>query len=85
MMFPEPQELISDEEIKRVAGFANFGTQSYRYVVNEGLLKCASGYHNGGSVQTILHDLGLIKAAVRTGSKTLTAKGKKYLFAAYHK
>ena len=38
-------EIITDEEIERVHANANFGPMDKRTVVNQGVLKCASGYY----------------------------------------
>ena len=72
------QELISDKEIVRVHGSANFGTSSKREVVRLGVLKCASGFHQGHTSKTICMEHGLISKSYR-----LTSKGKKYLWAAF--
>lgn len=73
-------EIISDAEIARVHGHADFGpTMSPRDVVNEGVLKYAIGYHSGHTQLTILLEHGLITKP-RPGSydASLTKKGKKY-------
>ncbi len=76
-------DLISDKEIDYVHGNADFGpTLTQREIVDQSLLKCACGYHNGFTAQTILAEHGLIVSA---RSKRLTTKGKIYLFAAYRR
>lgn len=73
-------EIISDAEIVRVHGHANFGpTMTPRDVVNEGVLKYAIGYHSGHTQLTILLEHGLITKP-RPGSydASLTKKGKRY-------
>ncbi len=72
------QEIISDEEIERVHGNANFGTSSKRDVVNQGVLKCASGYYQGSTSRAIITEHDLI-----TKAYTLTPKGRTYLWEAY--
>lgn len=52
--------VISDEEIIRVHGRANFGTMSPREVVNDGVWKSAVGYHCGHTQFSILREHGLI-------------------------
>jgi hypothetical protein len=46
-------------------------------------LKIASGYHIGATATHILHDHGLIKSRYGNGCRTLTKKGRQYLFAAF--
>ena len=79
----KPSDIISDEEIERVHGGANFGPQTTpREVVNNGVLKCAFGYHQGNTARHILYHHGLIKERYGEGY-TLTAKGRDYLVAAW--
>lgn len=76
----EEQELISDEEIERVHGRANFGEGiSKRDVVRLGVLKCAADYHQGHTSKTICIEHGLITEK----TYKLTKKGKRYLWAAW--
>jgi hypothetical protein len=72
------QEIISDEEIERVHGYANFGATTERGVVRLGVLKCASGYYQGSTSRGICEEHGLI-----TKKYELTTKGKAYLWAAF--
>lgn len=75
----KPEEIISIEEIERVHGNANFGPMvSMRDVVNQGVLKCACGYHQGSTSRAIITEHGLIDDKYR-----LTKKGKEYLWAAF--
>jgi len=78
-------EIISDEEVAKVHGYANFGSMTPREVVNDGVRKTAVGYHCGHTQFTILREHGLITAP-RTGSydANLTKKGKAYARALYH-
>jgi len=71
-------ELISDEEIERVHANSNFGSMSKRDVVNYGVLKCASGYHQGSTSAQIIREHGLVG-----GNYRLTEKGKQYLWEAF--
>lgn len=74
------QEIISDEQIEKVHGTANFGDRlSKREVVNLGVLKCASGYHQGHTSKTICIEHGLIHSNIYK----LTEKGQDYLWAAF--
>ncbi|MCI5208526.1 MAG: hypothetical protein D3910_06980 [Candidatus Electrothrix sp. ATG2] len=72
------KEIISDEEIDRVHGCANFGGMKKRDVVNYGVLKCAAGYHQGSTSEAIIRAHGLINK-----QHDLTPKGKVYLWEAF--
>jgi hypothetical protein len=78
------QKVVSDDEIARVHGSANFGSQSPREVVNDGVRKYAIGYQGGHTQLCILQEHGLITKP-RPGSydANLTKKGKKYARALY--
>lgn len=80
---PKPEELISDSEIERVHANANFGDTPMREIVDSALLKIACGYSNGSTAQHILADHGLIISRHGRGSRSLTSRGKKYLYAVY--
>lgn len=72
-------EIISDDEITRVHGHANFGSMSPREVVNDGVRKSAIGYHCGHTQVCILREHGLITAQRGLSHDVnLTKKGKKY-------
>ncbi len=77
-MCEKPEEIISDEEIERVHAHANFGTMEKREVVNQAVLKCASGYYQGSTSNAIVREHGLVGSNYR-----LTKKGKRYLWAAF--
>lgn len=73
-------DIVSDAEIERVHGYANFGSISKRGVVNEGVMKYAFGFTSGHTEMTILREHGLIKLSRRMSyDADLTKKGKKYL------
>jgi len=75
------EEIIPDSEIESIHSNANFGDGiSKREVVNMGVLKCASGYHQGFTSQQICQAHQLI-----TPKYNLTAKGRTYLWAAFSK
>jgi hypothetical protein len=79
-----PQEIISDEEIVRVHGNANFGAMDPREVVNDGVRKTAVGYHCGSTQLHILRDHGLVTKPRPGSSDTdLTKKGKAYARSIY--
>ncbi len=63
------EEIISDDEIEKVHGNANFGGVKRRDVVNFGVLKCASGYHQGRTSTQIILEHKLIDAEYRLTPK----------------
>lgn len=74
-----PQEIISDKEITRVHGHANFGDMSPREVVNDGVRKYAVGFTGGHTQLCILLEHCLIrKPNPGKYSADLTKKGKRY-------
>jgi hypothetical protein len=77
-----PQDIVSDAEIDRVHGFANFGDTSRREVVNEAVLKYAFGYTTGHTALRILTEHRLVKKPVGYET-TLTKKGREYLRAMF--
>jgi hypothetical protein len=77
-MAHDVKEIISDEEIEKVHANADFGGMSKRDVVNQGVLKCASGYYQGHTSTQIITKHGLV-----TKDYELTAKGRTYLWAAF--
>lgn len=77
-MTQKTEEIITDEEIDRVHANANFGSMGKRQVVNQGVLKCASGYYQGSTYTQIIKEHGLINERYK-----LTPKGKAYLWAAF--
>jgi len=74
------EKIISNDEIERVHGNANFGAMQKREVVDQGVLKCSCGYFMGSTSTKILEDHGLVDDQYR-----LTPKGKMYLWAAFSK
>lgn len=77
-MSEKPEEIITDEEIERVHANANFGNMAKRTVVNQGVLKCASGYYQGNTSTQIIKQHGLVDQQYE-----LTPKGRAYLWAAF--
>ena len=73
-----PEEIISDEEIEKIHANANFGGMGKRDVVNQGVLKCASGYRQGSTSKQICEEHGLIDKKYN-----LTKKGGAYLWAVF--
>ena len=72
------QEIITDSEIERVHGNANFGEMSKRAVIALGLLKCVCGFQQGSTSLAIITEHNLIAE-----SYELTPKGRHYLWAAF--
>ena len=79
----KPEEIITGDEIDRVHANAKFGSTPKRSVVNNALLKCACGYSNGHTAQTIIAEHGLISSVRRRGTTALTQRGRKYLWAVF--
>ncbi len=74
-----PEEIISDAEIARVHGNANFGIMTPRAVVNDGVRKYAFGFSGGHTQLCILMEHGLItKPRPGRYDANLTKKGKAY-------
>ena len=79
-----PEEIISDDAVTRVHGYANFGSMTPREVLADGVLKYAMGYSGGHTQLCILMEHKLIKKP-KPGKcyTTLTKLGQKYLRAAH--
>lgn len=77
---PHPRyELLSEEDVIKVHAYANFGHQSPRNVVDEGVLKTALGYHHGSTARAILLEHGLMRETGDRARPGLTAAGARYL------
>ncbi len=77
------QDIVSDADVERVHGYANFGSMSKRQVVTEGVVKYAFGYSGGSTQLAILVEHGLVcKPKPMSYNTTLTKKGRRYLRAA---
>jgi hypothetical protein len=77
-------DIISDDEVVRVHGYANFGSMTPREVVNDGVRKYAVGYTGGSTQVAILREHGLITQTKGAGYRAnLTEKGKRYARAIY--
>ena len=75
----EPESIVSDENIIRVHGHANFGDMSPREVVNDGVRKYAVGFTGGHTQLSILLEHGLItKPRPGRYAANLTQKGQRY-------
>lgn len=73
-------EIVSDEEMEKVWGNANFGSMSKRDVIRFGLLKNVSGYHQGSTSLHIITELRLVTYA----NHNITKKGREYLWVAFN-
>lgn len=79
-----PSDIISDDEIIRVHGYANFGSIKPRQVVDETVLKYALGYDSGSTAMAIVAQHGLIRKPKPMSTKCeLTSKGFLYLRARF--
>ena len=79
-----PEQIISDKDVTRVHGNANFGNMTPREVLADGVLKYAMGYTSGYTQLCILLEHKLIRKP-KPGRyySTLTILGQKYLRAAW--
>jgi hypothetical protein len=74
------QKIIDDKTLEEIFGYSDFGRSwTKREILNNGVLKYASGYETGRTVQCICIALGLYDE-----KKGLTQKGREYLYAAYN-
>lgn len=69
------EEIVTDEQLNVAWANANFGRMARRDIIALALLKYASGYVTGHTIQVICRELELI-----TDHCDLTDKGKKYLY-----
>ena len=77
-------EIVTDTEIERVHGNANFGHElTKRQVVNQGILTYAFGYSSGHTQMTILREHKLITKPRGYRAK-LTNKGIEYLHSLFY-
>lgn len=73
-------EIVSDAEIERVHGNANFGGGSKRDVLRQGVWNAARGYSMGSTMRSIIIEHGLAKdQRNRHKPPVLTEKGMNYL------
>lgn len=75
----KPEEVVTDVEMEAAFAGTNFGTTySHREILDNTVLKCASGWSTGHTAKCISIELGLT-----TESWKLTRKGKYYLWVVY--
>lgn len=73
-------EIITEEEVIKVHANANFGPQSPREVLDQGIVKYALGWRSGHTLFDILREHGLIhKPRGNRYDTALTSKGRRYL------
>jgi len=78
------QKIIDDKTLDETFGDSDFGRSwTKREILNNAVLKYASGYETGRTVQCICIALGLYSEGL-TEKKGLTQKGMEYLYAAYN-
>jgi hypothetical protein len=79
------KELVTDEEINKAWGNADFGIDlSKRDIINNALLKIACEYMIGSTARYILIELGLIRTTP-SRKYVLTDNGRYYLFKVFSK
>lgn len=71
--------LVSDEDMAKAFKHTNFGDQAPRDVLRLSVLKCATGYHQGHTSQSIARELGLLDPEVYA----LSPRGRLYLWEAF--
>lgn len=74
-------KIVTDKQLDKAWGYANFGDTPKRKVILEALEKITQGYHNGSTATAIVKELKLIEQ--RNRNYVLTDKGLKYLLAGY--
>lgn len=74
------QDIVTDVEIEKIWGLADFGPfYTKRQVIAETVLKCAAGFSTGSTAERITRALGLVNQK----TWTLTKKGRLYLWAEF--
>lgn len=76
------EQIISDEQIKEVFEYTNFGSTPHRQLIKNTLLKYVCGYASGRTIKAILLELKLIRNDIGD-TPELTKLGQEYLWAAY--
>lgn len=79
----ECHKIVTDAEIDAVWGNANFGPCPRRQIISDTVLKIAGGYDTGHTALIICQELGLLGRSKDPERRTLTKKGKRYLYWAY--
>lgn len=77
-------DLVSDEDMAKAFAGASFGHTDYRGLLSQGCIKALAGWHQGHTITTILHELGLITWDREGGGKiSTTDKGHHYVWMAF--
>lgn len=71
--------LFTDSEIEAAFVGTNFGTRSFRPLLEQGVLSVACGYHVGHTLAVIMERLGLT-----TPKGRVTAKGRALMMEAFY-
>lgn len=78
-----PIGILPEADVIRVHGHANFGDDTPREVVDEGVLKYALRFGTGATQLQILGEHGLVKRKTGSYKANLTPKGWRYFTAVY--
>ena len=70
-------DIVSDEQLEKAFGFANYGGSTKRDVIIDTLKKVAQSWHTGHTSTSIALELELIEK--RNGTFGLSDKGLEYL------
>lgn len=72
---------MTNEQLAPLFEGTNFGHTNYREIVLEGLMKVATHYHNGYTLENILKDNGFTKVNSRV--RELTETGRRLMWDLY--
>ena len=70
---------VSAFDIEESFRGTNFGSADHRTTLEQGVLQIACGYATGGTLFSIMINLGLV-----TRKSRVTKKGRAFMFAAFH-
>ncbi|MBA4359533.1 MAG: hypothetical protein C0411_02185 [Pseudomonas sp.] len=76
-------DLVTDEEVRQVFEYTNFGHNDFRGLLSQGCIKALAGWHQGHTLTTILDMLGLINWNKQKQSIKVTDKGRHYIWLAF--
>ena len=77
------EQIVSKEALQHVFNGTDFGKVAPRSIIEQALLKAASGFYNGFTSEHILISLGLLRLTKKSKNRVLTRKGKDYLYEAF--
>jgi hypothetical protein len=75
MKYQTSKDLVTDEEIIKAWGHANFGNQDKREVLKESMVRILGGYSTGHTAKCIMQELGIMHSS----KQELTKFGRKFL------